>query len=264
MLRYLSLILIVLLTGCLPTTTIEAEEIKMSDSVPVVRILAANGWAQGGQLTPGANNPLNAMAVGGLPAGNYTIQFNVSDPNTSVNLTPGDIIRARATITWKVNGNPVIRVVDVGNGVSVTGVAEAIDVQLQDVSSTSAGTPILLRGRPYTVTITCAPGTRPSVEQPPTVALPQTNLAAGATKNFDVPIGAISVFVAVFPAVVGSPIGAYQIQVNQLAINTSLKLYDPRQTDWVPLIPGTTQIGIAADAALPTDTEIQVTFGIDG
>ncbi len=232
--------------------------------VQTVKVLAATGWAQGGQFQPGASNPLSVMSVNRLPAGNYTIQFNVIDPNSASNLTPGDVVRARATISWKVNGNPVIRVVDIGEGVTVTGVAEAVDVQIQDVSFTSAGTPIIGRGLPYTITVTCAPGTRPAVQQPPTVALPQTNIAAGAQKNFAVPPGAISVFVAVFPAVLGASIGAYQVQVNQLALNSSLKIYDPRQSDWVPLIPGATQVAVLTDVALVIDTEVQVTFGIDG
>lgn len=269
MYRYLILVLLTLL-GCSSPIECRDETCSQDDDqmhgsvpgVPLVQVLPKMGWSQGADFQPGSGITKSVMQQKLPEAGNYTLQFNVIDPNNANNLVGGDLVQAKAIITWKVNGNPVTRIVDCGDGVSVTGVAESVDVAIQDVSSPGN---IITRALPYTVTVTCAPGTRAAVQQPPINSLGRASIAPGASQTFDVPqnSGVISAMVVVAPGV-GGTIGAYQVLVQHFAQGTPLKTYDPRQSDWVPLMPGTTQIRVVCDAALLANTLVQVTFGIDG
>jgi hypothetical protein len=149
----------------------------------------------------------------------------------------------------------------VADGVSVSGTAEAVNVSVADNSTFNPTTIV----KPYDVTVVVGKGVRAPVQQPPTFALPRDSIAPAASSTFNVPqdAGAISVNIAIAPGL-GGTIGAYQVLAQHWAQGTPLKTYDPRQSDWVPLMPGTTQIRIVCDAALATNTLVQVTFGIDG
>lgn len=222
-----------------------------------------------GNLNPGGG--LNSQVSFQLPhivnqdtgvadPGNYTLQFNVSDPNTGLNA--GDFVRARAEIIWMAGGNSVRRVVNCGNGVSVSGTCEGVVVNIYDDSVTTFGSSFV----PYTVAVSLAKGSRPSIQQPPTFSQPPFLLAPGASPSFTIPAdaGAVSVFVSVAPELPGGSIGAYQVLVKHLGLTSVAKSYDPRQTDWVPLAPGTNRVQILLDAALTTNVLTQITYGIDG
>lgn len=194
--------------------------------------------------------------------GNYTIQFGLEDPNVAADLGASGFIRARGEIIWKVGGQDVRRVVDVGNGVSISGTVEGVSAKIYD---DSVGAP---SGRPYFVSMQVVKGSRPSVQQPPVYSLnAQTVEAAGAAGlDVDIPqnIGAISVNITLFPVAIGTAIGAYDIKVSQLTPNNTVRrAYDPRQDQWVPLAPGATKLRFITSAAGP-QTNLQIAFGIDG
>lgn len=191
--------------------------------------------------------------------GNYTLQFSVAD--TNVNLNSGDFVRARAEIIWSAGGNSVRRVVDCGNGVSASGTCDGVIVNIYDDSITTHGSTFV----PYMVSVQLAKGSRASIQQPPTYSTDAATLTGNTAVNVDIPqnIGAISAFVTVAPAL-DVALGAYQVEVTQVSGNLfRLKRYDPRQSDWVPLTAGATQIRLASSPTAP-DLLYQITFGIDG
>jgi hypothetical protein len=254
------LLLATLLNGCLyETTDLQPEPAAIASEND--QTMNFNERSATGSLIPGGNAMNRVVLQCPFPTQeNYTVQFKVRDPNDQTTLNPSGYVRSRATITWTVSGNPVSRIVDVGDGVSVSGTAEHVNVEVID-DSVAPGTSAL----PYEVTIVAAKGVRATVEQPPTLALIRDSIAPGTSVLFDIPkdAGVISVNVAIAPAL-GGTIAQYQVLVNHFAQGVPLKTYDPRQMDWVPVMPGTTQIRVVADAALATNVLVQVTFGVDG
>src|SRR5271165_1265351 len=118
-------------------------------------------------LTPNGNGVFGQGSTSGLQAGpfypgEYTVQFHVEPPND------GDGYLCLATITWKIKGMPLKRVITVGPGIAITGVAEAVDVKLQDMSFLAGGIGgARPTGQTYTVTITVSKGSRPTTMLPP-------------------------------------------------------------------------------------------------
>ena len=219
-----------------------------------------------GQLTIGGTQKVNFQLphfldrLGHPDPGNYTLQFGLEDPNNPS--VASAITQPRAEIYWVVGGNQVRRVVDVNNGISISGVAEGVSVSIYDDSVIGGpGT-----RDPYTVNMQVAKGSRPSVQQPPTYSLrEQISAGGGAVENISFPknIGAISVYVAVAPFFAGAAIGAYDIEVIQTVSGAFIKHYDPRQSDWVPLGASADGIQLKTSAACPP-FYYQVTVGIDG
>jgi hypothetical protein len=218
----------------------------------------SGGWSAHGILT--RLNPIRQVGLQAeFPyAGDYTIQF------TRDAVPAGISVRTEALITWSVEGNFVFRRVNVVNGVSVTGTGQAVKVVIND---TTVDPMAFAPGPDYTVSMQVAPGTRPAVQQPPQL-IPATGpiFAFGpGTVNIPVPddAGVISVFGTVV-SFSNTPIPSEQafIQMSDAALNT-LKVYDPRQYDWVPLAPGTTFITLINATAADT-LQFSVTFGIDG
>lgn len=216
-------------------------------------------WAQSGELVPGSLARSVSMQASFEP-GNYTIQFNVINPNTLQQVD--EYIRTRATITWNINGVYVTRTIDVVNGTSISGTAEAVNVRVFD-DSNIVSTDVV----PYNVTVQATLGTRPSVQQPPYYTLNQIELGTSDNQSipFDPAIGAISVSVAVAPFVAGQVILDNEILVFQSSESGAiLKAYDPRTFQWVPLASGCKRIDIVTALSVATGATAQITFGIDG
>lgn len=219
-----------------------------------------------GQLTPGGgqNQRVNFQLPHFLDEdqypdpGNYTVQFNVTDPN-DLNFS-GDFVLPRAEIVWSVGGNSIRRVIDCTDGASLSGTAEGVAVNVYDDSNITFS-PVV----PYVVSIQVAKGTRPAIQQPPTYSLPITLLGVDAQVEVLIPsdIGAISLAAVVVPSTIGTPIPDYSIRVQQSSGTTIRKMYDPRQEFWVPLIAGVDRIQLTSGPTAPA-TEWQLTLGIDG
>jgi hypothetical protein len=124
------------------------------------------GWGQSGRLIQGNARVVSAQFPLAQVAAEYTVQIDMDAP-------PGT--EAQAKVVFSVRGQTdVTRQMSVGQGVSVTGVADSINVQVRDYTTTAyitpkttsypdpiTGLPITVtQGSPYSVSISIAPGTR--------------------------------------------------------------------------------------------------------
>lgn len=260
--------ILALYAGCSPPESSASIAARLDaadrgDSMAV--IIGKNGWQGSEVLTTGNVDRFLQFQANFEKPGAYTVQFAVTPPDFQTNFAaPGfGIYTAIAEISWRVEGGDVRRVVSVANGVSVSGVGQGVKVAIRD--TTTFGAP----PRDYTVFAQVAPGTRPSVQQPPTLlGFPtfQTINAGGGTATINIPAnaGVISSEVSIGPvAIAGFPvIGVLVIQKN--GGGQILKEYDPTvESGFVPVAPGCTQIDIVNQNAA-NNYRIQVTFGIDG
>lgn len=196
-------------------------------------------------------------------AGYYTVQFGVQAPQTVGSLT---VFSAIATITWKVEGNTVVRQVSVNNGVSVSGTGQGVNVIFAD-NTPDVGQP---GQAPYSISVQVSPGARPSQNQPAILLLPnqyETEIAPSTGSVFDIPnnAGVISMepaAVASDGAVVTQP----HYEVIFVSVAQAFKNYviaDGGPQGFLPVPPGATQMFISNLSA--TDTLIFTpTWGIDG
>lgn len=213
-----------------------------------------------------------------LPAKNYTVQFAVGN----LSVTGGEI-NPIAEISWAVAGNTVKRLVSVTNGMSVTGVGEAIKVVVYDATDQTAPAPTACT---YDVEITVAPGSRPSEQQPATYTtylasdpffgaqvplLGMTFISPNSSIIVPVPqgIGIISTFAT---AVVSSSNGVTIPQgtalVEQNGFGGVTRIYDTQTTNgWVPILPQIQIIvlinGFPVAPGSPT-IAFSLMWGIDG
>lgn len=221
------------------------------------------------------------------PSKNYTVQFSVGPTFlTSTKQLAHLPVNPVAEIVWSVEGNSVRRLVSVTNGMSVTGVGEAVKVSVKDDTLSSfAGNHCT-----YQVDITCAPGSRASTQQPPTY-YPETRDQSGTFSivgagpvaypghTIDVPVpqnaGVISYFAQwmAFDPITFATIAATEVDwfIEELAGGSlTLKKYSAEQVNgWVPISPGCDTIRIHAlfpniGALAPWQLDTNITFGIDG
>jgi len=257
------------------------------------------GWSQSGNLicqkatplpgSPAAGNVVK-MQVCFPKCGVYTIQFDVGAQAQ----VPGQVSQlVFADITWIVNGTAVKRSVSVISGTTISGVGEAVNVNVFDASP--PGSEVGVAGFVYPVTINVSPGLRPAQSQQPFYDIPNPD---GESPYFGVcafqvdpasslivyfpqqgtlftggpptalpsadgilkPIGATSIHVSVGNAN-GNPIASQEAQV---AIQNIGRLYDPRDGfQWQPMPPSAFSAQLFNHSV--TDPYIfSVTLGIDG
>jgi hypothetical protein len=235
-----------------------------------------DGWSQSGPLRVNAPNDSVSLQANFPIADVYTIQFGVSSP-------PSNIYRAVATITWTVEGNPITRQVDVGNGVSISAPSQAVKVIVNDATNTTTGG---VPNEKYGVTISITRGTRPYTGQPATLKAINpagtiaifllTGIGGGASvAAYAIPqnIGVISVEVT---AVGGDPTSAPPLPGAPTLPNVTIThangpnnlkryLYTDQVSGvgFVSLSPQTTTIFLSNGS--PTNNVfVSVTYGIDG
>src|SRR5271157_5513727 len=76
-----------------------------------------------------AGTQLSNLQQSNLEPGEYTLQFNVIEPPID-----GLGYATYAYVVWKVEGQPVPRIISVYNGAAISGVADSVDVHLLDQS----------------------------------------------------------------------------------------------------------------------------------
>jgi hypothetical protein len=246
-----ALVILIGLSGCSAPSTCTSVDCSEADpGEDMSTSIKARGWSASGVIHTNATDTVSLQQV--FPeAGNYTVQFAVNPPNSTTFLKPTAIIQ------WVVQGNTVTRQVDVGNGVSVTGVGESVKVVVQDVN----GDPTHVA---YGVSIVVAPGTRASTSLPPTLSGTNVTLGVGGSVSLPVPpAGVTSVEVAIAGVLTSSPTG---VLVSQFNAATTVKEYDvlPDTTaGFVSLAPGAAEVSVAnLDAA--HSVNVTITWGIDG
>ncbi len=218
----------------------------------------ANGWSRTGQLIVGDTARivnLQAGPKGDVPSKIYTVMFSLAmSPEAIANQ---DVIACEAEI------------------ISVSGHAQMVRVVMSDVTDLGFGT----AGDEYKVSVIVSEGTRPTLPYPPTL-YPSINdspvlVAAGATVDIAVPqnagIGSVAVNVInaasgklpITPPVASIPEQQAIVQHIEVGGATILKGYDCRQTDWVPLAPGTALVRLM-NGSTGIDMIFSLTWGIDG
>jgi len=188
------------------------------------------------------------------------MQFNLRPPPAAA-LGAAEILLPRAEIIWSTEGNSVRRLISIYDGTVISGCAQGFDVKVFD--ATLNGT-----GLEYFASALVTPGTRPSIQQPPTLYdnLPILITAAGGVGTFVVPpdAGVISIRPYIAPvnaaAVVGNDDVTLQFQMPTSDI--AFVGYDGL-FDWIPLPPGTTQIVIRNNRAAG-DIAANILWGIEG
>jgi len=237
---------------CTTADCTENDPMRTEEGIDTIN---SGGWSKSGVLNMG--DPVDQVTMqANFPDANvYTVQFSVTPPPAIGGVIP--IPTTRATVMWNINGNFNTRVVDVGNGVSLTGVANAVKVIVQDLSPNPGGNPA------YTVDVTVARGPRVQADFPPTLFGGRVvGVAPGAAFVITVPVnaGVVSAEVAVSENGVATP----NVTVLQQG-GTTQKSYDATNPPtFVPLRAGVvTQLRIVNhDAA--NNVDITVTWGIDG
>lgn len=129
-----------------------------------------DGWSKTGDLVETGTQIATGLYTmqadfsvgrGGSGAQYYTMKFGVPVPAPSA--------QARAEIRWKAEGTDVRRLIDIGNGVSISGTAQAASVEVFDVTSPIKQdfTPNPFLGTKYRVDTLITPGVRPDILAPP-------------------------------------------------------------------------------------------------
>lgn len=223
------------------------------------------GWSAAGNMQATDSNKSVHLQANFKTPGPYTVQFFVQQ----IDANADTVLEPKAFIDWSVAGNTVTRKVDVLNGLSVTGVGEGVRVRVVDETTTGSAIN-------YAVAVTVAPGIRPSKPDYATLTPAHSNnpavVVSNGTQDFDVPDGvgvtavSIKASYSVVPAAPAAAITDQMMIVQHRApdavINPILKTYDPRESDWVPLAPGTTKVRFINTCA--SSLRVQLTWGVDG
>jgi len=224
--------------------------------------------ATGGGLLVGYAHPsLNATD---LDPGEYSISFSLQNPPSNTNVSA---VFCQAEINWKVAGQQRRRLISVASGAVISGVCEAVDVRLYDVSGQMGLTQPA--GRTYGVSALLAPGSRPCLQQPAVlVTTPPFGLTPGDTVNIDIPqdAGVVSTLVVWSGLNMNlfDPANNESIAVNQTFTGATefVSSYIPfASNQWIPLYPGADTLQVQNNIPIGTEVgEINVTvyWGIDG
>jgi len=150
------------------------EEIAAVDAASDVdsdaegRTTMGKGFQNTTELQTFNSTPKNAMNVNfgtgdEEDASEYTVSFGITPADSGVLRIDPNV---RATVRWNINGVSIQRIVTLGQGMTLSGSATGVSVDLQDFSTAEIG------GNPpseYIVTTMISPGTRPANSYPPTL-----------------------------------------------------------------------------------------------
>lgn len=202
-------------------------------------------------------------------AGMYTAQLSLGV------IPPGSNPDVTATLVWKVEGAQIVRKVSVGNGISVSGQAQGVEIILQD---TTVFTSIPLVGAQYEVIAQVAPGVRAGRAFPPILrgtangVVPNSRLwpkvtAGGGSVQFLTPLeaGVISVVPEVVADTFGTVLDPYKvIAIQRDSFGNVLKAWYPLiEFGFVPVLPACVEVFIFNQMAA-ADIRVSLEWGIDG
>ena len=213
-------------------------------------------WAQSGNLITGDPNGSVNLQTGDLGDREYryyTVQFTTDPPGD------GSPFAAIATVTYSVNGNPIVRQLSVGQGVAISGAADSIVVRVVDSTPTGTAT-----GAQYGVTITCCPGTRAPNGEPLLIMPGEIAVPPGGAISVPVPqgVGIIGMWISATtasgddPKEVVSEISTALISIFTFGLNSPTPIR-------VPVPPGTVSIDIE-DNQPGEDTGVSIIWIIEG
>lgn len=195
-----------------------------------------------------------------LEPGEYTIQFTAIPP------ADGEGFAAFAIVNWKVAGQQVTRIVSVFSGAAISGVAEAVDVSIVDVSQIgSAGFPTT--PLPYKIGTSLSRGGRADTMQPATLSTQLTALsvAHGASQVFLIPKDCGITSVMVLAAGSPVPVSSNAIVASQESPATAINVWYPvlQGPGWVPIQSGAVDVRVVNNDAANA-IFVNVIWGIEG
>jgi hypothetical protein len=246
----------------------------MSIHIPTSSRGPKTGWGTSGKLTTGDLVGQVTLQANFEETGTYTIEFSMD-----TNALSNNPIFAEALITWSIEGNYLQRRVNVADGISVSGVGQAVKIQMMDATSNITGP---INAVQYGVACQVAKGVRGSNKQPPTLVPrgtlpPSADGSGNGSGNFTIGPGPISTLfvpvpqnsglISLFVTTLDTSTGTSQpgdIIIVQQYNGTVVRDYDPYiYRDWVPLAAGVDAIEIFNTN--PSDTyRVSLTFGVDG
>lgn len=264
----LSVLLLALVSGC---TMQVADSDQGADSDMAKSIIGAQLTDMSRTLVTGlagaplpVGTPNRGLMQTDLDPGEYTIQFSVIPPSDNHGFA------AYAIVNWKVAGHQLRRVVSVASGAVISGVADAVDVQIVDVSDGPVYAP-LPSGNPdprqlYQVASTLSRGSRPSLNQPGVLLTSRSALQVapvGGLQIWSVPqdCGVISAYVSGPYTTLPDVPADIAVQFND-ASGLTLGFATIPASHWVPLPSGTTQVLITNNGV--NTYPVNVFWGIDG
>lgn len=240
----------------------------------VARTAQLKGWSVSGELLPGADDESVVLQAQFQHIGYYTVQFQLDIPPGAVG--EAGSIYCLADITWTVEGNSITRRVSLGNGTTVSGMGQSVNVEIFDFSQPGGGAR-------YRVTANLAPGARPTSGSNPQLAinswivpvedrrgatLPQV-VTPGGIITFDIPqnVGVNSVFIFAAPvnAVANSKVATEDFLNVTYNISFQARLQYALNR-WIPVPPAAVQLLAALNAAFPDPTGMDISpiWGIEG
>jgi hypothetical protein len=245
-----------LVLACVACTNVYEGDMYEGELVGQNKEKPKDGWSQSGTLTQGDAIKTVSFQANFPVADYYTLQFNVTAPNDpQVPWIP------QALIQWSVEGNTVTRIIDIGNGVAISGAAQGVKVIVSDVSTLG----IPADARDYGVSIQCTKGSRPSSANGPTLRAPEgvQSLAGAGSVKFDIPANSGVKAAMVFVAPASNPATPMQALMGIDAVGVvSLKWNPNENVGWIPVTPGATDIIVENFDAISMD--ISVVYEIEG
>jgi hypothetical protein len=154
-------------------------------------------------------------------------------------------LQVRADIVWACSGNRTFRTISVVNGTTISGMAEAVNVQVYPFANPQFPGPYVWvpNATDFTASILVGPGVRPTEPNPPTLQSGMIAVVAGGSVDVPIPdgIGVIAAFAHVWA--IGNVFNANDSEIAMY--NTAMPLF---QIDrawnpvsmplWVPIYPG--------------------------
>lgn len=217
------------------------------------------GWSKSGTLV-GNDDATQLITIQQVfpEASDYVVQFGVI-PQVPAGTLPS--IRPQATIIWTVEGNLIVRKVDVGNGVSVQGCAGAVKVSVFDSTANPSTPPIQ-----YDVNILVAPGSRASNTQMPLLYQGEFLIGPGGLQTINVPqnVGIIAVEVDVIDVTTPSH-SPIELVVSELSGTPPGQIfYSPvLRPGFVPVGANVNQISLVNNHGADS-FRVSVVWGVDG
>ena len=268
--------LVLTLVGCTEVDFQEGDDMNQGNP----QYAKSGGWSGGGPLVNDgtsncgmAANFLEGRIHNETPSKNYTVQFSIEGDQ-------GIFANPVAEIAWSVEGVTIRRIVTVTDGCSVTGVGQSIKVVVRD--NTPQGLGGITYGAAYKVSITVAPGSRPSVQQPPLFTpIAGSLFSGGALLPITAPfiVGPTQVGVIAVPQNAGvisayvtaitsdfSALGQFKavvLQVDQTA--ATRRSYEAFPAKFVPIVPEASSLNLLNKlGGGGANILYSVSFGIDG
>jgi hypothetical protein len=231
-------------------TVVTANGNRTQDSVQLNAIFAKQ--PQG--APPNLDSEPDAAGQGS-GAKYYTVQIGIRKPE---NLS----VKAVGKVTWRTQGRFVTRRFDAGNGVVISGTAQAADVSVTD--DTDVVGPAV--ATPYYVDILITPGCRPSTQQPPRFSIGTDVILAAGNETLSIPsdVGAISFNIQAahnpFAAIAAGDLEVQLIDVTTGGVFASIDF--TQLSEWEQLLPSVNGIKLINHSG--ASIIFSLTLGVEG